>query len=103
MSDTSNSRPEGQGYNSDARSSSSPQASSSLVALARVGPQYLFKSPLASRAPSSFRHPPPPQLRVVRANINHCGSELSEKDLVDLRSDFGIPSSVILHRLKATE
>ncbi|GAA0151732.1 hypothetical protein LIER_10387 [Lithospermum erythrorhizon] len=59
MSDTSNSRPEGQGYNSDVRSSSSPQVSSSLAALAGSGSSVPFQAtPLSSRAPSSSRRPP---------------------------------------------
>ncbi|GAA0156227.1 hypothetical protein LIER_13767 [Lithospermum erythrorhizon] len=84
MSDSTNSRPKGQGYNSDARSSPSPQISSSLESLLENGSSRpLQVTPLASRAPSISRHPP--QAKAVRANLNRCGSKLSEKDLVDLR------------------
>ncbi|GAA0155364.1 hypothetical protein LIER_13111 [Lithospermum erythrorhizon] len=101
MSDSSNSRPEGQGYNSDARSSSSPQVSSSLDASAGSGSSMpLQATPLASRAPSSSRRPP--QAKMVRADIHRCRTELLERDLVDLRSRCGIPTSVILRRPKAT-
>ncbi|GAA0176129.1 hypothetical protein LIER_42027 [Lithospermum erythrorhizon] len=76
MSDSSNSLPEGQGYNNEARSSSSPQVSSSLGALAEGGSSTpLQATPLVSRAPSSSRCPP--QAKTVRAKLHLCGSELS--------------------------
>ncbi|GAA0166399.1 hypothetical protein LIER_21556 [Lithospermum erythrorhizon] len=94
MSDNSSSSPEGRDYNSDAWSYSTPQVSSSLVAL--VGSETsvpLQATPFATRAPSSqtlalaaSTSCRPPQSRVVKANIDRCGSELSEKDLVSLRT-----------------
>ncbi|GAA0144409.1 hypothetical protein LIER_04866 [Lithospermum erythrorhizon] len=102
MSDTSHSRPEGQGYNIDVGSYSTPQVSSSFVAPAGSGSSMpLQATPLATRAPSSSLRPP--QSKVVRANINRCASKLSKRDLVDLRSRYGIPSSMIIRCLKATE
>ncbi|GAA0143919.1 hypothetical protein LIER_04491 [Lithospermum erythrorhizon] len=69
MSDTSNSCPEGQGYNNDVGSYSSPQVSSSLAALAESDSSALLHAtPLASRAPSSSRRPP--QAKAVKADIN---------------------------------
>ncbi|GAA0138624.1 hypothetical protein LIER_42543 [Lithospermum erythrorhizon] len=85
MSDSTNSRPEGQGYNCDALSYPSHQIFSSLDSLVGSGSSRpLQATPLASRAPSSSHCPP--QAKMVRADLNRCGSELSEKDLVDLRS-----------------
>ncbi|GAA0141673.1 hypothetical protein LIER_35436 [Lithospermum erythrorhizon] len=102
MSDSSNSRLEGQGYNSDARSFSSSQVSSSPDALAGSGSSVpLQATPLASRAPSSSRHPP--QAKTVRVDLHRCCSELSERELVDLRSRYDIPTSVILRRPNATD
>ncbi|GAA0156994.1 hypothetical protein LIER_14354 [Lithospermum erythrorhizon] len=40
---------------------------------------------------------------MVRANIDRCGSELSERDLVSLRARYEMPSSLVMHRPKATE
>ncbi|GAA0149227.1 hypothetical protein LIER_08456 [Lithospermum erythrorhizon] len=95
MSISSSSHPEGQGYNSDSHSSSSPQISSSLNALAGSESSVPFQvTPLASKPPSSSRCPP--QAKTVRADIHQCGSELSERDLVDPRSHYDIPSSVML-------
>ncbi|GAA0151572.1 hypothetical protein LIER_10267 [Lithospermum erythrorhizon] len=65
MSHSSNSRPEGQGYNSDTQASSSPQVSSSLAALAKED----------SSGPA----------KAIRADLQRYGSELSEKDLVEMR------------------
>ncbi|GAA0147301.1 hypothetical protein LIER_07037 [Lithospermum erythrorhizon] len=56
---------------------------------------------LASRPPSSSRRPP--QAKTVRVDLHRCDSELSEKDLVDLRSRYDIPSSVMLLRPRATD
>ncbi|GAA0148153.1 hypothetical protein LIER_07674 [Lithospermum erythrorhizon] len=102
MSDSTNSRPEGQGYNRDARSSSSPQVSSSLDASDGSGSSRPLQAiPLASRAPSSSRSPL--QAKKVRAHIHLCGSKISEKDLVDLRARYDIPPSVMLRSPKATD
>ncbi|GAA0149577.1 hypothetical protein LIER_08717 [Lithospermum erythrorhizon] len=102
MSDSTNSHLKGQGYNSDARSSSSPQVSSSIEAWARSGSSVPLQATLlASRAPSSSRLPP--QAKSVRADIHQCGSELSERDLVDMRSRYDIPSSVVLRHPKPTD
>ncbi|GAA0155864.1 hypothetical protein LIER_38168 [Lithospermum erythrorhizon] len=102
MSDTSNFRPEGPGYNTDAGSYSTPQVSSSVAALAGSSSSLPHQAtPLATTAPSSSCRPP--QSKAVNANINRCGNELSERDLVDLRSCYAIPSSVILRCSKATE
>ncbi|GAA0164095.1 hypothetical protein LIER_19812 [Lithospermum erythrorhizon] len=67
MSRSSNSRPEEQGYNSDAQSSLSPQA------------------------------------KAIRADLHRCGSELFEKDLVEMRSRCKIPSTVMLVRPRSTD
>ncbi|GAA0169572.1 hypothetical protein LIER_24023 [Lithospermum erythrorhizon] len=52
--------------------------------------------PLTTRPHSSSHHSP--QSKAIRANLPRCGSELSETDLVDLRSRYDIPSSVMLLR-----
>ncbi|GAA0170560.1 hypothetical protein LIER_24790 [Lithospermum erythrorhizon] len=66
------------------------EVSSSLDALAGSrSSRPLQATPLASRAPFSSRRPL--QARTVRADIHRCGSELSEKDLVDLRARYEIP------------
>ncbi|GAA0156724.1 hypothetical protein LIER_14148 [Lithospermum erythrorhizon] len=101
----------GHGCNSDAELYSTPQVSSSLAALARNDSSVpLRATPLATRAPSSqpqvlvpLSSRRPLQSKVVKANIDCCGSELSENDLVELRSRYGIPSSVIMRLPKATE
>ncbi|GAA0158363.1 hypothetical protein LIER_15414 [Lithospermum erythrorhizon] len=58
-------------------------------------------SQIPALAASSSRRPP--LSKVVRANIDRCCSELSERDLVSLRARYGIPSSVTMRCPKATE
>ncbi|GAA0157155.1 hypothetical protein LIER_14480 [Lithospermum erythrorhizon] len=53
--------------------------------------------------PEPLHLPVIPQSNAVRANVDRCGIELSEKDLVELRSRYGIPPSVIIRRPKATK
>ncbi|GAA0167963.1 hypothetical protein LIER_22790 [Lithospermum erythrorhizon] len=65
-----------------------------------TGNQYPFKPPLASRRPSSSRLPP--QSKAIRADVHRCDSELSKTGLVNLRSRYDIPSSVMLLHLEPT-
>ncbi|GAA0157091.1 hypothetical protein LIER_14430 [Lithospermum erythrorhizon] len=53
------------------------------------------------RAPSSSLRPP--QANAVRVDIHRCGIKLSKKDLVELRSRYDIPPSVILRFPKDTD
>ncbi|GAA0165009.1 hypothetical protein LIER_20513 [Lithospermum erythrorhizon] len=57
-------------------------------------PRRPSRPPPPSTPPSSS--PRPPQAKTIRADIHRCGSELSERDLVDLRSHYDIPSPVML-------
>ncbi|GAA0166547.1 hypothetical protein LIER_21678 [Lithospermum erythrorhizon] len=102
MSNSSSSRPEGQGYKSDVSSSLSPQLSSYFEALVGGGVSSPSQAtPLVSRPPSSSRRPQ--QTKTIRADLHRCGSELSEADLVDLRSRYDIPSLVMFLRPGATD
>ncbi|GAA0183498.1 hypothetical protein LIER_30897 [Lithospermum erythrorhizon] len=94
MSDNSSSRSEGRGYNSDVGSYSTPQVSSSFAALADGwSSEPLQATPLATKAPSSqpqvlaaLSSRRPPQSKVVRADVDRCCSDLSERELVSLRT-----------------
>ncbi|GAA0152196.1 hypothetical protein LIER_10737 [Lithospermum erythrorhizon] len=101
MSDSSHSRPEGQGYNSKIWVLSSPYISSSLAALAGseqsepIPAVPLNVRTTASPSPIASTHPPrcPLQPKDMRANIDSCRRELSEGDLALIRTRSEIPSS----------
>ncbi|GAA0158429.1 hypothetical protein LIER_15459 [Lithospermum erythrorhizon] len=90
MSNSSNSHPEGQGYNSDA---SAPSGG----ALIHKGPNF------SNTSLASIVNSPPQQAKPVRTNIDRCGSELSKRDLVSIRACYEIPQSVIMRRPRATQ
>ncbi|GAA0145179.1 hypothetical protein LIER_05431 [Lithospermum erythrorhizon] len=56
---------------------------------------------LASRPHSSSRRPP--QAKAIRVDLQWCESELFEKDLVEIRSRYMIPSTVMLVRPRSTD
>ncbi|GAA0163046.1 hypothetical protein LIER_43628 [Lithospermum erythrorhizon] len=106
MSDNSSSRSEGRGCNSNVGSYSTPKFLLPLQLWLGAG----LQRPFNCQEPSSQTHAlatsstcRPPHSKVVRANIYRYGIELSKRDLVSLRTRYGIPSSVVMRRLKATE
>ncbi|GAA0141137.1 hypothetical protein LIER_02351 [Lithospermum erythrorhizon] len=101
MSNSTNSRPEGRGYNNDAQSFSSPQVSSSFDALAGREPSAPFQA--TPWLPGLPRLLVILQAKIIRVDFHRCGSKLSEKYLAELRSSYNIPSSVMLIRPNATD